>query len=243
MGFFQSKADSSLFIRGSGSSFVALLVYVDDIIITGASLAIVDKLKSLLHQHFQLKDLRSLKFFLGLELARTSTGIFLSQRHYTLSLLEDAGLLGCRPVSVPMDLTLKLQAIADGDLIADPALYRKFVGKLLYLTISRPDITFAFHKLSQFVSCPGKEHLAAVHHLLRYLKKTLGRGILLSASNSFQLKAFSDEDWGSCVDTRKSITFLGDSMVSWKAKKQSTISQSSAEAEYRALAATTCEII
>ncbi|PON99369.1 hypothetical protein TorRG33x02_049120 [Trema orientale] len=145
-----------------------------------------------------------------------------------------------------MDPKLKLST-TEGDLLPDASAYRCFIGRLLYLTLSHPDITFAVHKLSQFLSRPRLPHLKAAHHLLRYLKHRPGQGLFFSASSSLQVKAFSDADWGSCPDTRKSVTgfciFLGDSLVSWKAKKQSTISRSSAEAEYRALAATTSEIL
>ncbi|XP_061366238.1 uncharacterized mitochondrial protein AtMg00810-like [Gastrolobium bilobum] len=244
-GFAQSKSDYSLFTKGAGSSFVALLVYVDDIIITGPDPAVVTSLKSFLHTHFKLKDLGNLKYFLGLEIARAQKGIFLSQRHYTLQLLEDTGFLACKPASVPMDPRLQLNA-KDGELLTDPSQFRRLIGRLLYLTLSRPDITFAVHKLSQFMSQPRTTHLQAAHHLLRYLKGRPGQGVLFSSSSSMQLKAFSDADWGGCPDSRKSVTgfciFLGDSMISWKAKKQTTVSRSSAEAEYRALAATAAEL-
>ena len=245
-GFRQSKSDYSLFIKGSCSSFVALLVYVDDIIITTPSHQAIDSMKSFLHSQFKLKDLGTLKYFLGLEIARSTKGIVLSQRHYTLQLLEDTGFLACKPAIIPMDPKMQLTA-TDGDVLTDISQYRRLIGRLLYLTLSRPDITFAVHKLSQFLAQPRVPHLQAAHHLLRYLKSSPGQGLFFSSSSSLQLKAFSDADWGSCVVSRKSVTgfcvFLGDSLVSWKAKKQTTISRSSAEAEYRAMAATTCELV
>ncbi|XP_052181063.1 uncharacterized mitochondrial protein AtMg00810-like [Diospyros lotus] len=244
-GFQQSKSDYSLFTKGNGFFFVALLVYVDDIIITGPDLTVIDSLKSFLHSQFKLKDLGRLRYFLGLEIAQSKSGIFLSQRHYTLQILEDTGFLGCKPVHLPMVHNLKL-SMHDGELLEDPSIYRRLIGQLLYLTISRPDITFTVHKLSQFVSHPRKPHLDVVHHLLQYLKSTPGQGLSFLASSSLQLRAFSDVDLGSCLDTRRSVTgfcvFLGDSLVSWKSKKQTTMSRSSAEAEYRALASTASEI-
>ncbi|XP_068641892.1 secreted RxLR effector protein 161-like [Aristolochia californica] len=145
-----------------------------------------------------------------------------------------------------MDPKLHLTA-TDGDLLPDITHYWRLVGKLLYLTLSRPDITFAVHKLTQFVAKPRLPHLQAVHHLLRYLKTSPGQGLLFSSTSSLQVRTYSNADWGSCLDSRRSTTgfciFIGDSLVSWKAKKQTTVSRSSAEAEYRALSSTASEII
>ena len=117
-GFVQSKSDYSLFTKGSESSFVALLVYVDDIIITGPNSQIIDALKTFLHSQFKLKDLGSLKYFLGLEIATSTKGLVLSHRRYTLQLLEDIGFLACKPAATPMDPKAKLNT-NDGDLLSD----------------------------------------------------------------------------------------------------------------------------
>lgn len=182
----------------------------------------------------------------------------LSQHHYTLQLLEDTGYLACKPTNVPMDPKLRLTA-TEGELLPDITHYRRLVGKLLYLTLSHPDIMFAFHKLTQFLAQPRLPHLKAVHHLLHYLKKSPGQRLLFSSTSSLQLrayshvcapvrlKAFSDADWGSRPDCRRSVIgfciFIGDSLVSWKAKKHTTVSRSSAEDEYRALSSTSNELI
>ena len=116
----------------------------------------------------------------------------------------------------------------------------------MYLTISCPDIAYAVHKLSQYMSSPRVPHLNALHHLLRYLKTNPGQGLFFSATSSLSLKGYADADWGNCIDTRRSTTgfcvFLGTSLVSWKSKRQATVSRSSAEAEYRSLAAVASEI-
>lgn len=144
-----------------------------------------------------------------------------------------------------MDPNLKLSAL-DGDPLLDSGQYRRLIGRLLYLTISRPDISFAVNKLSQYMSAPRTSHLDAVHHLLRYLKSTPGTGLLFSATSALSLKAYADSDWGNCPDTRRSTTgqcvFLGESLISWKSKKQHVVSRSSAEAEYRALASAASEV-
>ncbi len=245
-GFTQSHSDYSLFTRTQGTSFIALLVYVDDILITSNDPQSVIALKESLHTEFKLKDLGNLKYFLGLEVARSSKGISLCQRKYALEILNDSGMLGSKPVLTPMEQNLKLSA-TDGIPLADPSTYRRLVGRLLYLTVTRPDISYSVQKLSQFMSKPTNLHLNAAHRIIRYIKGTPGQGLFFSCSNDLQLKVFSDSDWASCPDTRRSVTgycaFLGDSLISWKSKKQHTVSRSSAEAEYRAMAAAVCEVM
>lgn len=244
--YVQSPADNTLFVRKVLDSYVAVLVYVDDILIASNDDAAVKKLQALLRSEFKIKDLGPARFFLGLEIARSVEGISVCQRKYTLNLLEDSGLLGCKPSSVPMDPTLHLTKDL-GKPLAHPTSYRELIGRLLYLTITRPDITFAVHQLSQFLSAPTDVHLQAAHKVLRYLKANPGQGLFYSASTELCLNAFADADWATCRDTRRSVTgfcvFLGTSLISWKSKKQSVVSRSSTEAEYRSLALATCELI
>ncbi|KAM2312222.1 hypothetical protein ACFXTH_022651 [Malus domestica] len=245
-GFHQSWSDYSLFVRNCQGSFMALLVYVDDVILAGNNLREIEETKLFLSQHFKLKDLGKLKYFLGIEVARSKQGIALCQRKYALEILEDAGFLGAKPSRLPMEPNLSLTQ-TDGTLLHDPSSYRRLVGRLIYLTITRPDLTYVVNMLSQFMDKPRQPHLEAVHKVLRYIKQSPGQGILLPSTGSLQLQAFCDADWARCKDTRRSITgyciFLGQAPISWKTKKQSTISRSSAEAEYRSMATTCCEVI
>ncbi|XP_070676213.1 uncharacterized protein [Malus domestica] len=122
-GYIQSKADYSLFTRQQGQSFIALLIYVDDILITGNDHEGINALKRFLHGHFKIKDLGNLKYFMGIEVSQSKKGIFISQRKYALEILKDSGLLGARPVEFPMEQNVKLSNT--GELLKDPAKYRR----------------------------------------------------------------------------------------------------------------------
>jgi len=194
-GFKQSHSDHSLFLRFTVSITTILLVYVDDIILTGNSNSEIQDVIMLLDQAFKIKDLGNLKYFLGLEVARSSSGIHLCQRKYALDILSDSGMLGCRPNATPMDYSTKLQAATGTSLSTEASSsYQRLVGRLIYLTNTRPDITYTVQQLSQYMSSPTSAHLQAAYRVLRYLKGTPGSGIFLSATGTPQLRAFSDSD-------------------------------------------------
>jgi hypothetical protein len=245
-GYTQSTADYSLFTLTSAQDFTALLVYVDDIILAGTSIVEFDRIKHILDSKFKIKDLGSLKYFLWLEVAQSREGISISQRKYCLDLLKDSGLLGAKPATIPLDASIKLHN-DDGKPHDDVSGYRRLIGKLVYLTNTRPDIAYATQQLSQFLHKPTATHFNAACRVVRYLKHSPGRGLLLPTSSDFQNLGFSNADSAGCLDTRRSTSgycfFLGSSLVSWKAKKQVTVSRSSSEAEYRALSTATCELI
>jgi hypothetical protein len=241
----QASSDHSLFIKSTASSFTLLLVYVDDVIIAGNSVSEIQSMKTALHHTFKIKDLGQLKYFLGLEVAHSKLGITLCQRKYCLDLLEDSGLLGSKPVSTPSDPSCKLHQDSSQPYPDIPA-YRRLVGRLLYLNATRPDITFSTQQLSQFLSAPTMNHFNAATRILKYLKTCPGRGLFFPRDSTLQIQAYSDADWAGCIDSRRSISgqcfFLGKSLISWRTKKQLTVSKSSSEAEYRALEAATCEL-
>nr|XP_016457171.1 PREDICTED: uncharacterized mitochondrial protein AtMg00810-like [Nicotiana tabacum] len=129
----------------------------------------------------------------------------------------------------------------------DATSYQKPVGKLLYLTMTRPDIAYAVQNLSQFMHSPKKSHMEAAIRVVKYLKNAPGLRILLSSKRSNEMTVFCDADWATCPMTRKSVSGfvvkIGDSLLSWKSKKQSTISKSSAEAEYRSMGTAIAEVV
>ncbi|EOX92044.1 Cysteine-rich RLK (RECEPTOR-like protein kinase) 8, putative [Theobroma cacao] len=245
-GFCQSLADYALFVKmTTNDEILVLLVYVDDIIIASSSSNATEQIIEFLKSKFKLKDLGKLKYFLGLEVAQSEAGISICQRKYALDLLAEYGVLGCKPITTPIDYNHRINKATDTDQLVNATNYRQLVGKLLYLTFSRPDISYDVHILSQYMDKPTQSHLHVAFRVLKYIKGALGKGILLSSRSSLQLKAYSDSDWGGCPDTRRSVTgfcvFLGDSLISWKSKKQMVVARNSTEAEYRAMAATTCE--
>nr|CAD1839764.1 unnamed protein product [Ananas comosus var. bracteatus] len=214
-------------------------------IITGNDERMITDFKTFLNSRFRIKDLGALKFFLGIEIARSKAGISICQRKYSLDILEETGLLGARPAKFLMDQTLKLDS-TNGELLKDPTYYRRIVGKLIYLTITRPEITYAVSTLSQCMQQPRRPHLDAMHRLVRYLKEAPGQGLFFPSQGKLKLISYCDADWAGCPTTRRSMTgyciFLRSELVSWKSKKQATVSRSSAEAEYRSMAAVTCEL-
>ncbi|XP_047328433.1 uncharacterized mitochondrial protein AtMg00810-like [Impatiens glandulifera] len=224
LGFKSSSYDHALFLRKTDQCCTLLLLYVDDMIITGDDTNRIRDLKNFLHQQFEMKDLGQLSYFLGLEIASDKSGYYLSQAKYATDLISRAGITDTKVVSTPFDSTEHLAA-TDGTPLSDETLYRQLVGSLIYLTVTRPNIAYDVHIVSQFMSSPRTTHFSVV----------------------LQLRAYSDADWAGDPTDRRSTTgycfFLGTSLISWRSKKQTVVSRSSIESEYRALADTTSKLL
>ena len=169
----------------------------------------------------------------------------MSQRKYALGIIADTGLLGSKPVTIPLEQNHKLTG-DKGPLLDDPKRYRRLVGRLVYLSITRPDLCYTIHILSQFMKASTIAQWEAALRVVRFLKGSPGQGILLRFDSNLEVSIYVDADWSSCALSRRSISayvvLLGGSPISWKTKKQKTVSHSSAEAEYRAMAAAVKEI-
>ncbi|XP_058075568.1 uncharacterized mitochondrial protein AtMg00810-like [Magnolia sinica] len=225
----------------------ALIVYVDDMIITGDNEEEISLLQKQLATEFEMKNLGGLKYFLGIEVVRSKQGIFLSQRKYILDLLTEVGMLECKPADTPMVQNHKLGEYPD-QVPTDKGRYQRLVGKLIYLSHTRPDIAYAVSVVSQFMHNPSKSHMEAVIRILRYLKSSPGKGLMFSKHNSQSMVyGYTDADWAGNITDRKStsgyFTFVGGNLVTWRSKKQKVIALSSAEAEFRGMAKGLCELL
>ncbi|XP_071735125.1 uncharacterized mitochondrial protein AtMg00810-like [Rutidosis leptorrhynchoides] len=198
------------------------------------------------HKTCGQNKLGELKHFLGLEIEQKREGLFLGQQKYARDLLQKYGMLNYKPISTPMDPNTKLRA-DEGKSLQDVTMYRKMVGSLIYLTLSRPDISYAVGVVSRYMSNPKKPHLDVVRRILRYVKGIINFGILYKKTKECHMTGYCDADYAGDYDTRRSTTgymfSLGSGVISWCSKRQPTVSLSSTEAEYRSAASATQEIM
>ncbi|XP_022883114.1 uncharacterized protein LOC111399852 [Olea europaea var. sylvestris] len=228
-GYNQGQADHTMFYRHTDGDKVAILiVYVDDIILTGDDSNEIERLKKILAKEFKIKDLGNLKYFLGMEFARSNKGIFVSQRKYILDLLGEIGLLRCKAAETPIEPNLILQP-ANPEEVINREQYQRLVGKLLSLSHTWPNIAFATSVVCQFMHSSGPEHFEAVYKFLRYLKGTPGKGLLFGGYGNLQVEIYTDADWaGSVIDRRSTsgyCTFVEGNLVTWRCKKQSVVAR------------------
>jgi hypothetical protein len=253
LGFQRCAADHCIYVISSKEGILYLVIYVDDLILASKSLELLEAVKQELKRRFQMADMGELEYFLGVVMTRNrlKRRISLSQKHYSLQILKRFNMQDCKAVGTPMEPGQKLiksQEPQTREELLEMAVipYRNAVGSLIYVMLgTRPDLAAAVGSVSQFMANPGKQHWQAVKRILRYLKGTADMEICLgSARSKWELVGYSDADWGSNLDDRRSVTgfvFLLNGPISWQSKKQPTVALSSTEAEYMALSQATKE--
>ena len=235
----------SLFVYQKDRDVIFLLLYVDDMVLTGNNQTLIQRLLKDLSKQFHMKDMGPLSYFLGIQAQFTPTGLFLNQEKYVADLLEAAGMLDCAPMPTPLPLQLD-RVPHQEEYFENPKYFRILAGKLQYLTLTRPDIQFAVNLVCQKMNKPTMAGFHLLKRVLRYLKGTIQMGLYLESDTNSQVRAYCDSDWAGCRDTRRSIggfcTFLGTNIISWSATKQDSVSRSSTKAEYRTLSDIAAEL-
>ncbi|XP_055830904.1 uncharacterized mitochondrial protein AtMg00810-like [Solanum dulcamara] len=216
-----------------------LLLYVDVITLTAFSDVLRQSIMSLLRSKFAMKDLGPLSYYSGIVVTLHISGLFLSQRKYVAKIIDRVGMSSCKPSPTRISLKLKLGSTTSIS-FEDPSLYQSLAGALQYLTFTRPDISYVVQHVCLFIYDPWDEHMNALKRIVLYLQGTLDYGFHLYPSSTTILISYTDVDWGGCPDTRRSTSsycvFMGDNLISWSAKRQATLSRSSAEPKYRGIA-------
>lgn len=215
------------------------MLYVDDIIVTASSTQLQTTIVNNIKTEFPITDLGTINSFLGISAKYNVKGLFLSQSQYAKEILERAHMQDCKPCNTPVDMKAKLSD-KEGKPVENATEYRSLAGALQYLTFTCPEISYAVQKVCLFMHDPREPHFLALKRILRYLKGIMTKGLQLLRQQKMALTVYSDVDWAGCPSTRHSTSgfcvYLGNNLVSWSAKRQPTVSRSSAEAEYKGVA-------
>ena len=246
LGYRQCNGDHTLFFQHSQTRGVTILiVYVDDIIITGNNEEEAIKMEMQLTAHFEIKRLRAIKYFLGIEIAQSEKGYLMTQQKYILYPLNETKLLQGKINNTPIETYHRLTT-SEGDPKIEVGSYQRLIGKLLYLSHTRSDISYPVNALTQFMHSPQRSHYQATLQVFRYLKGTVGLGLTLKKTNKLDLLIYMDSGFGGSLTDRRSTTgyctMFGGNLVTWKNKKQSVVSKSSTEAEFRGLSSGVDEV-
>jgi hypothetical protein len=242
-GFVINEADRCVYYRYGGGGGVILCLYVDDILIFGTNIDVINEVKSFLSKSFDMKDLGEADVILNIKLIKVENGITLSQSHYVEKVLSRFDYIDSKPSPTPYDPSVMLRK--NRKIAKDQLRYSQIIGSLMYLaSATRPDISFAVSKLSRFMSNPGTDHWHALERVMRYLAGTMSYGIHYSGHPAV-LEGYSDSNWISDADelyaTSGYVFTLGGGAISWRSCKQTILTRSTMEAELTALDTATVE--
>ncbi|XP_070002145.1 uncharacterized mitochondrial protein AtMg00810-like [Nicotiana sylvestris] len=213
----ESHYDNSLFTQQMGSDLVVILVFVDNPLVTETNLKLIEQVRKDLQVRFKMKDLGELKYFLDIEFSRSENEIQMCQRKYALELVSELGMSGGKPVTTLLEFNHKITSIEFDKIVTkncsdndseheDKERYQRIVGRVLYLTMTRPDIAFVVQVLNQFMHDPKQSHISAAMRVIKYIMGTPGLGLFMPAGENMKLTAYCESDWGACVETRRSVT-------------------------------------
>lgn len=245
LGFTKCPYEHAVYTKREKEEVVIVGVYVDDLLITGTSLAVIQHFKNQMSTKFDMSDLGKLSHYLGIEVMQNKECIELKQTAYAKKVLEKSGMAECKSTRYPMEPAIQLHKDEDGTPV-DPTMFKSIVGGLRYLVHTRPDIAFAVGIVSRYMERPTEMHFNVVKRILRYLKGTLDYGLVYSRGNkNNMLSGYSDSDLGGQIDDRKSTGgmafYLNESLVTWVSQKQRCVALSSCEAEFMAATAAACQ--
>jgi hypothetical protein len=228
------SVDKTLFTLNYGTDFLLIQIYVSDIIFGGSSHTLVYRFQRIMEIEFQMSMMGELTFFLGIQVKQTKQDTFVHQAKYTKELMKKFNMAELKPVSTPMNSAASLGSDEDGEAV-DQREYRSMIGSLLYLTATQPDIQFTVGLYAHFQASPRSSHRTIIQRIFRYLKHTPEFVIWYSTSFLLDLVGFYDFDFAVCGIDRKSTSgtchFLGSSLICWSSWKQSSVAQSTTEAE------------
>ncbi|KAE9618243.1 putative RNA-directed DNA polymerase [Lupinus albus] len=248
IGFVKCSVEYGVYVKVINIADILLIcLYVDDLVITGSSQKGIELVKQSLKQEFEMTDLGILSYFLGFEFAYTDQGILMHQKKYISEVLERFNMVQCNVADIPAETNVKLDKGED-ETGVDASMFRQVVGSLRYICHTRPEIAYSVGLISRFMSDPRQPHMIAAKRILRYLKGTMGFGVIFPKQNCetiLTLTAYSDSDWGGDLIERKStmgqVFMLSGSVITWSSKKQEIVALSTCEAEYIAACSTACQ--
>ena len=246
--FTPTTADPCIYTGTVQKHEVILGVYVDDMLIACSSSQVCQEVKKMVSTKFAIKDLGTVSFFLGVSIHQSEQQIKLNQPTYISNILARFGMEDCHPIGIPMGPTDTLTQRSEGEARADQVLYQQIIGSLMYLsTATRPDISYAVHRLARYAADPSAAHLNAARKVLRYLKGSKELGLRYFKTDAIKLACFCDSDWAGCPESSRStsglVCLLSGGPVCWLSRRQRLVTKSTAEAEFVALSETVCEVV